>query len=211
MLLRIHDQNPQPRLVQQVVDCLRGGGVIIYPTDTVYGLGCDIFNKKAITRLCQLKEIRPEDFQYAIICQDVAQALEYTRPVSNPIFKLLKRALPGPYTFILPAGKQLPNYSQNARKTIGIRVVDNAIVHEVVRLLGNPIITSSLKHDDEILEYNTDPELIHERWGDLVDIVIDGGYGGNVPSTILDCSQGDDQIELIREGLGDPNALQIDW
>jgi tRNA threonylcarbamoyl adenosine modification protein (Sua5/YciO/YrdC/YwlC family) len=172
MLLRIYPDNPAPRHIRQVVEQLRAGGVVIYPTDTVYGLGCDLFSKKAIERVCQLKHINPRDFQYTILCQDVAQALEYTRQVSNTTFKILKRVLPGPYTFILPAGKKLPHFSVSPRKTIGIRVVDNGIVTEMVRQLGNPLITTSLKHEDDILEYRTDPELIHERFGKQVDLVI---------------------------------------
>ncbi|MCE3008782.1 MAG: threonylcarbamoyl-AMP synthase [Bacteroidetes bacterium] len=210
MLLRIYPDNPAPRHIRQVVEQLRAGGVVIYPTDTVYGLGCDLFSKKAIERVCQLKHINPRDFQYTILCQDVAQALEYTRQVSNTTFKILKRVLPGPYTFILPAGKKLPHFSVSPRKTIGIRVVDNGIVTEMVRQLGNPLITTSLKHEDDILEYRTDPELIHERFGKQVDLVIHGGYGGNVPSTIVDLSDEEHPV-LLREGLGDPNKLDIDW
>lgn len=210
MLLAIHSQTPQPRLVHRVVDTLRSGGIIIYPTDTVYGMGCDMTNKKAIERVCQLKGVNPKDFLYAIICPDLTNALEYAHQINNSTYKLLKRALPGPFTFILEAGRKLPHFTQSPRKSIGIRVIDNAIMQAVLEEFGGPIITTSLKHEDHLREYPTDPEEIYDRYGKQVDMVIDGGYGGNVPSTIVDLTN-EAQPVLLREGLGDPNALDIEW
>lgn len=201
MLLRINKDNPQERLIDQVVECLQNDGVIIYPTDTVYGLGCNIHSKKAIERVCRIKNANPEKVNFSCICEDLSIVSEYANGVSTPIYKLMKKTLPGPYTFILKASKKIPRHFQSTKKTVGIRVVDHLIPTMIVRKLGNPIVTTSLKHEDEILEYRTDPELIYERYEKFVDIVIDGGYGGNVPSTIIDCSE-EDEIILIREGLG---------
>ncbi|MFN0204241.1 MAG: L-threonylcarbamoyladenylate synthase [Bacteroidia bacterium] len=210
MFIEIHSQNPQERLLQRVVDCLKKGGIIIYPTDTVYGLGCDITNKAAIERVCRIKKINPEKSQFACICEDFKYVGEYTNHVSTPIFKLMKRVLPGPYTFILEASKNIPRHFQSRRKTVGIRVVNHKIPSEIVRLLGNPLMTTSLPEDDDLQEYITDAWQIHERYEHLVDMVIDGGEGGLLPSTILDCSQGEDKIILVREGAGDLEALNLE-
>jgi len=200
MLLRINPQNPQQRLIERVVECLRGGGVIIYPTDTVYGLGCDIKNKRAIERLAQLKGTTIEKANFACILADLSDISEYAVQISTPVYKTMKRALPGPYTFILRASKTIPHFFVSNKKTVGIRVVDHSIPSEIVRQLGNPIVTTSLRDEDLYEEYFSDPELIHERYKGLVDIVIDGGYGGLIPSTIIDCSE--DEFKVIREGLG---------
>jgi tRNA threonylcarbamoyl adenosine modification protein (Sua5/YciO/YrdC/YwlC family) len=206
ILLKIHKENPQERLLQKVVACLQNDGVIIYPTDTVYGLGCDIKSKKAIERICLIKNLSPEKANFSCICQDLSIISEYAIGVTTPVYKLMKKALPGPYTFILKASKNIPRHFQSPKKTVGIRVVDNPIPTEIVRLLGNPIVTTSLKHEDEILEYNTDPELIYDRYKKVVDIVIDGGAGGNIPSTVIDCSN-ENEILVLREGLGDPGII----
>ncbi|MCS6903863.1 MAG: L-threonylcarbamoyladenylate synthase [Bacteroidia bacterium] len=206
MLLKIHKDNPQPRLIEKVVECLKNDGVIIYPTDTVYGLGCDIKSKKAIERICLIKNLDPEKNHFSCICENVSIISEYAVGVSTPVYKLMKKALPGPYTFILKASKNIPRHFQSPKKTVGIRVVDHPIPTEIVRLLGNPIVTTSLKHEDEIIEYNTDPELIYEKYKKLVDIVIDAGAGGNIPSTVIDCSD-ENNITVLREGLGDPSII----
>jgi tRNA threonylcarbamoyl adenosine modification protein (Sua5/YciO/YrdC/YwlC family) len=200
LLLKLYEKNPDQRLIDRIVELLRDGGVIIYPTDTVYGMGCDITKARAVERVARIKGVRPEKAQFSFICSDLSHLSDYARHVDNATFKLMKSYLPGPYTFILTASNQVPKSIKQNRKTVGIRVPDNNIILEITRQLGNPILTTSLKEDDEILEYPTDPELIAEAYGDLVDAVIDGGYGGIVPSTIIDCSG--DEPELIREGLG---------
>ena len=198
MLIRIYPENPNPRAIQQVVDVLQKGGVVIYPTDTIYGIGCDITNQKAIERVARIKGIKPEKANFSFICHDLSHLSDYTTPLNNEVFKLMKRNLPGPFTFILQANNNVPRLLKTKRKTVGIRVPDNSIIQEIVKELGNPILSTSVRDDDEIIEYTTDPELIHERYDHLVDLVIDGGYGDNVPSSILDCSSGD--IEVLREG-----------
>lgn len=210
MLISIHPDNPQERLLAQVVDCLKKGGIVIYPTDTVYGLGCDIHNKKAIERICRIKGIKPEKAMFSCICEDFKTMGNYTLHVHTPIFKLMKRVLPGPYTFILEASDQIPRHFQSKRRTVGIRVIDNKIVTEIVRLLGNPILSTSLPEDEELHSYITDPYLIHERYENLVDMVIDGGEGGLETSTILDCSRGDKDIVIVREGAGSIKDLGIE-
>ena len=175
--------------------------MIIYPTDTVYGMGCDITKARAVERVARLKGIKPEKARFSFICSDLSHLSDFARHVDNTTFKLMKSYLPGPYTFILSASNQVPKSIKKNRKTVGIRVPDNNIILEIVRQLGHPILTTSLKEDDNILEYPTDPELIYEEYRDLVDAVIDGGYGGIVPSTIVDCSDG--EPELIRKGLGE--------
>ena len=197
MLLKLYEKNPDQKVVQKVVDLLRVGGVIIYPTDTVYGIGCDITKARAVERVARIKGIRPEKARFSFICSDLSHLSDFASRVDNTTFKLMKASLPGPYTFILNASTQVPKSIKQKRKTVGIRIPDNNIILEIVRQLGNPILTTSLKKDDEILEYPTDPELIAEEYGDLVDAVIDGGYGGIIPSTIIDCSG--DQPEVIRE------------
>ena len=201
MLIKLYEQNPDPRQVNKIVELLRNGGVIIYPTDTVYGIGCDITKARAVERVARIKGIRPEKAQFSFICSDLSHLSDFARHVDNNTFRLMKSYLPGPYTFILNASNQVPKSIKQHRKTVGIRIPDNNIILEIVRQLGNPILTTSLKEDDRILEYPTDPELIHEEYEYLVDAVIDGGYGGIVPSTIIDCS-GEEPV-VLREGLGE--------
>ncbi len=201
MLIKLYNKNPDPQLIEQAVDILERGGIIIYPTDTIYGIGCDITKARAIEKVARIKGIKPEKANFAFICSDLSHLSDYARHVDNNTFKLMKAYLPGPYTFILPASHNVPRILKKNKKTVGIRIPDNNIILEIVRKLGRPILTSSLKEDDEILEYSTDPELIHDKYKDLVDLVIDGGYGGVIPSTILDCT-GDEPV-LIREGLGE--------
>jgi tRNA threonylcarbamoyl adenosine modification protein (Sua5/YciO/YrdC/YwlC family) len=200
MLVRIYPDNPQERQILAVVDCLRKGGVIIYPTDTVYGIGCDINNRKAVERICQIRNIKPDKAQFSFICSDLSNISEYCSQVDNTIFKLMKRVLPGPYTFILGATGKVPKIFQSKKHTVGIRIPDHSIPLAIVRALGNPILTASVHDADQMIEYSTDPELIHERFENLVDIVIDGGYGGTEASTVLNCSTG--EIEIVREGKG---------
>ena len=200
MYVKLFEDNPNGRDIRKVVDILKDGGVIIYPTDTIYAMGCDINQVKAVQRVCHLKGVKPEKANFSIICQDLWNIAMYAK-VSNDVFKLMKHNLPGPFTFILPATNRLPNVMMNRRKTIGIRVPDNFIVQAIVEELGNPLLTTSVKADDEVVEYMTDPELIHERYGNLVDLVIDGGYGKNVASTVVDCTE--DEITIVRQGIGD--------
>lgn len=201
MLLKLYEKSPDQKQIDKIVTLLRNGGVIIYPTDTVYGLGCDITKARAVERTARIKGIRPEKAQFSFICSDLSQLSDFARQVNNRTFKLMKSCLPGPFTFILNASTQVPKSIKNNRKTVGIRVPDNNIILEIVRQLGHPILTTSLKEDDQILEYPTDPELIFEEYRDYVDAVIDGGYGGMVPSTIIDCSG--DEPEIVRQGLGE--------
>lgn len=201
MLVRIYEDNPQPRSIQQVVDVLKRGGVIIYPTDTVYGLGCDINNQKAIERVCEIRGIRPDKANLSFICYDLTDIAQYTKPFDTATFRVLKKALPGPFTFIFNASNQVPKLLSSKKKTVGIRVPDNQIAREIVRALGNPIVSASIRDDDEIMEYSTDPELIYEKYSDVVDLVIDGGYGELVPSTVVDLTSGN--YEVIRKGKGD--------
>lgn len=205
MLLRIYPENPNPKAVNTVVECLQDGGIVIYPTDTIYGIGCDIFKPKSIERIIALLGDKKKKNALTFISHDLSNLSDYTRPIPNHIFKIMKKVLPGPYTFILNANNNVPKLLQSNKKTVGIRVPDNNIVREIVRQLGHPILSTSVKDDDEVLEYTTDPELIHERYGNDVDIVIDGGYGDNVPSTVVDCTN--EQIEVIREGKGDITVL----
>jgi tRNA threonylcarbamoyl adenosine modification protein (Sua5/YciO/YrdC/YwlC family) len=200
MLIKIYPENPSPRYIQIIAGCLRQGGVIIYPTDTVYAIGCDIMQIRAVERVAQIKGIRPEKANFSLICEDLSHISDYTRPFSTSVYKAMKKALPGPYTFILNASNQVPKIFQSRKKTIGIRVPDNAIAREIVKELGNPIISTSVYDDDQILEYTTDPELIHEKYEPLVDIVIDGGYGDNQASTVIDCTG--DELVLVRQGKG---------
>jgi tRNA threonylcarbamoyl adenosine modification protein (Sua5/YciO/YrdC/YwlC family) len=213
MLLTIHPQHPPERLLRQVVECLQRGGVVIYPTDTVYGIGCDINNKSAIERVARIKGVDPAKENFACICHDVGIISTYAVQVSTPLYKLMKSALPGPYTFILKASKTIPRHFQSRKKTVGIRVPDHKVPTELVRLLGNPILTASLKDEDELRQYTTDPELIHERYHKLVDIVIDSGPGGTVPSTIIDASEqdalGNEKLVVVREGKGELAHLNI--
>lgn len=200
MLLRIYEENPNPKFIEQAVDVLKKGGVIIYPTDTVYGIGCDITNQKAIERVCKIRGLKPEKSNLSFICYDLTDISQYTKPFDTTVFRVLKKTLPGPFTFIFNASSQVPKLLSTKKKTVGIRVPDNNIVREIVKELGNPIVTSSIRDEDDIIEYSTDPELIYEKYQDLVDLVIDGGYGGNVASTIVDLTSGD--FEVIRDGKG---------
>mgnify|MGYP000674842068 CR=1 FL=1 len=199
--IRIYPENPNPRHIRQVVEVLRNGGVVIYPTDTIYGIGCDIYNQKAIERICQIKGVKPQKQNFSFICYDLSNIAEYTRVLSTPVFKVMKKALPGPFTFILDANNKVPKLLHSKKKTVGIRIPDNSIPRALVKELGQPIVTTSIRDEDDVLEYSTDPELIYEKYRDLVDVVIDGGYGNNVPSTVVDCTNG--EIEVLREGLGD--------
>jgi len=205
MLLKIYEENPNERHLKQVVDCLKDDGLIIVPTDTVYSIACDIKNARAFDRLCLLTEKKKEKSNFSFICYDLSHLSEYARPLNNAVFKLMKSVLPGPYTFVLEAGANVPRFIQK-KKTVGIRVPDNQIVRSIVNLLGNPIMCSSLKaQNDDFLEYITDPELIYEAYEDKVDIVVDGGYGGYIPSTVINCAG--EQIELIRQGKGEVDFL----
>lgn len=204
MLVRIYEENPNPKAIEQAVDILKSGGVIIYPTDTVYGIGCDITNQKAIERVCQIRGLQTQKANLSFICYDLTDISQYTKPFDTSVFRLLKKALPGPFTFIFNASGQVPKLLSSKKKTVGIRVPDNNIVREIVRELGNPIVTTSIHDDDDIIEYSTDPELIYEKYGEKVDMVIDGGYGDNVASTVVDLTNGD--FEVIRDGKGDLSA-----
>ena len=198
--LKIYEENPNPREINKVVKILKSGGLIIYPTDTVYGLGCDITNLKALERIALIKGIKLDKANFSFVCHDLSNLSDYVKQIDTSTFKILKRALPGPYTFILPGSKSLPNPFKK-KKTVGIRIPDNNIALEIVRQLGNPIVSTSIYDEDEVLEYTTDPELILEKWDNLVDCVIDGGYGGNEGSTVIDLSF--DRPEVVREGKGD--------
>ncbi len=200
LYITMHPQNPNPRDLDRVVAVLQRGGVVIYPTDTVYGIGCDITNVKAVERVIKLKGLKPKDAHFSFICKDLSNIADFAK-VSNPTFKLMKKNLPGPFTFVLPGLHRVLDYFLSKRKTVGIRIPNHQIPLELVDRLGNPILTTSLKDSDEVVEYTTDPELIYENYKHLVDVVIDGGVGGNIPSTIVDCS-GDEPI-ILREGLGE--------
>lgn len=197
--IRIYEENPNPKEIQKVVKILRAGGLIIYPTDTVYGLGCDITNKEALEKVARIKGVKLDKANFSFVCEDLSNLSDYVKQIDTATFKILKRALPGPYTFVLPGAKTLPTAFKKKR-TVGIRVPDNKIAIEIVKQLGNPIISTSIHDEDEILEYTTDPELIYEKWDRLVDLVIDGGYGDNEPSTIIDLSE--DTPVVLREGKG---------
>ncbi len=199
MLIQIHPDNPQPRLLKQVVECLKDGGVIIYPTDTIYGLGCNINQHKGIERICKIKNVDPQKAQLSFICRDLSHLSDYTKTIDTPLYRMLKRYLPGPYTFILPASKQVPKILQSKKSTIGLRVPDNIICQHILDELGNPILSASLPGD--MVEEYTDPEVIYENFGDKVDFVIDGGIGSMVPSTVVDCTTS--EWEIIRQGLGE--------
>ena len=199
MLIHLHPQNPQPRQVKAIIECLLDGGVIIYPTDTIYGLGCDIYKKKAVERICRIKKVDPEKAQLSFVCHDLSDLSAYTKSISTPLYRLLKTHLPGPYTFILPASKEVPKILQSKKSTIGLRVPDNIIANTIVQQLGHPLLSASLP--GEMVEEYTDPELMYENFRNLVDIVIDGGAGGMTPSTVIDCT--DEPYKLIRKGLGE--------
>jgi tRNA threonylcarbamoyl adenosine modification protein (Sua5/YciO/YrdC/YwlC family) len=200
MIIRLFNENPNQKDIRKIVDLLENGAIIIYPTDTVYAMGCDIKASRSIEKIARFKGLNPKNPDLSLIFHDMSQLSEYTIIRENNIFKLLKRNLPGPFTFIVQANNQIPKLFKNKKKTVGIRIPDNNIVLELVRELGRPIITTSIHDPDEIIEYTTDPELIHEKYIDFVDIVIDGGYGNNEASTIVDCTG--DEIEILRQGLG---------
>lgn len=204
-LIKIYPENPDPRRIQKIVEILRNGGVIIYPTDTIYGMGCDIFNQKAIERVCQIKGVKPQKHNFSFICYDLSNIAEFTRALSTPVFKLMKKALPGPFTFILEANNKVPKLLNNKKKTVGIRVPDHPIPRILVKELGQPILTTSIRDEDDVIEYSTDPELIYEKYKDIVDAVVDGGYGNNVASTVIDCTG--DEIEIVRLGKGEINDI----
>ena len=201
MLVRLFNENPNPREIRKIADIFRSGGLIIYPTDTVYGLGCDITNPKAVGKVARLKGIKVEKSNFSFICSDFSHLSDFTKPIPNPIFKLIRKNLPGPFTFILEANNSVPKYFKGKKKTVGIRIPDNNIIREIVAELGNPIMSTSIHDEDEILEYTTDPELIYEKYQGIADVVIDGGFGELIPSTIVDCSK--DEIEIVREGKGE--------
>ena len=202
--IKIYEDKPNEAAIAKVVKVLKDGGLVIYPTDTVYGLGCDITNTKALERIAKIKGIKLDKANFSFICHDLSNISDYVRQIDTPTFKLLKRALPGPYTFILPGNNNLPKEFKK-KTTVGIRVPDNAIAIEIVKQLGNPIVSTSIHDEDDVIEYTTDPELIFEKWQNLVDLVIDGGYGNNVGSTIIDLS-GDEPI-VVREGKGSLDIL----
>jgi tRNA threonylcarbamoyl adenosine modification protein (Sua5/YciO/YrdC/YwlC family) len=201
MLIRIYRENPNAKHIRKVVDVLEQGGIIIYPTDTVYAMGCDIREIKTIERIARFKGLNPLNPDMSLIFHDMSQLSDYTIIRDNNVFKLLKRNLPGPFTFIVQANNQIPKMFKNKKKTVGIRIPNNNIVLELVRELGRPIITTSVHDQDQVIEYTTDPELIHEKYGDIADIVIDGGCGNNEASTIVDCTG--DQFVILRQGLGE--------
>jgi tRNA threonylcarbamoyl adenosine modification protein (Sua5/YciO/YrdC/YwlC family) len=205
MLMQTHPDNPQPRNIKTIRDCLMDGGVIIYPTDTIYGLGCDIFQHKAIERICLIKNVSPAKAQLSFICYDLSDLSKYTKSISTPLYRMLKSRLPGPYTFILPASKEVPKILKSKKDTIGLRVPDNTIARTIVKELNHPVLSTSLP--GEMVEEYTDPEIIYEKFRNLVDIVVDGGMGGIIPSTIVDCVQQPPQ--LIRKGLGEWEEVEI--
>ena len=202
--IKIYNENPNAKEIAKVVKVLKAGGLVIYPTDTVYGLGCDIMNSKALEKIAKIKGIKIEKAKLSFICNDLSHLSDYVKQIDSPTFKILKRALPGPYTFILPGSNNLPKIFKK-KKTVGIRIPNNNIIRTLVKELGNPIVSTSIRDDDDILEYTTNPELIFEKWNNLVDVFIDGGYGGNEGSTIVDLT--DSYLEVIREGKGSLDIL----
>jgi tRNA threonylcarbamoyl adenosine modification protein (Sua5/YciO/YrdC/YwlC family) len=199
--LKIHPDNPPLNRILQVVEVLQKGGIVIYPTDTIYGMGCDLHNARAVERLCALKGIKPEKANLSFICSDLTHISDYAKSMSTSTYKIMKKALPGPFTFILEASSKVPRLAGGKKKSVGIRVPDHQIPLQIVRELGHPIITTSIRDEDEVVEYSTDPELIYEKFRHTVDLVIDGGYGNNIPSTVVDCQNG--LCEVLRQGAGD--------
>jgi len=200
MLLKIYPENPNPRDVKTVIECLNDGGIIIYPTDTVYGMGCDIFKNKTVERIADIKGIKVEKANFSFVCFDLSHLSDFTKPISNSTYKLMKKTLPGPFTFILEANNNVPKLFQSKKKTVGIRIPDNNIARTIVDELGHPIMSTSIHDDDDLIEYTTDPELIYEKYGNIVDIVVDGGYGDNEPSTVVSCIN--DDFVILRQGKG---------
>lgn len=198
-LIRIYNDHPDPKAIRRVVNCLRNGGLVIYPSDTVYALGCDITKKSALSRIAKIKGIPLEKANLSFICEDLSNLSDYVKQIDTGTFKLLKRAFPGPYTFILPGNSNLPSVFKK-KKEVGIRIPDHPIIQAIVGALGNPVVSTSIKDEDDLIEYTTDPELIFEKWKNRVDIIVDGGYGGNIPSTVIDLTG--DEPELIRAGKG---------
>ncbi|MDL5046765.1 L-threonylcarbamoyladenylate synthase [Oscillatoria amoena NRMC-F 0135] len=200
-LLSIHPQNPEARKIKRVADVLRSGGIVIYPTDTIYGIGCDLLNRRAVERLCRILDIKPQKLDLSFICSSLSDVSKYVKRIDTPVFKLIKKAFPGPYTFIFESSSSVPKILGINKKTVGIRIPDHAIPLALVGELRNPLITASIKDDDHIKEYTTDPQEIHSDFKNLVDVVIDGGAGGNIPSTVIDCTT--DTLVLVRQGLGE--------
>ena len=198
MLISIHPTNPQPRQLAIIKDCLESGGIIAYPTDTIYGLGCDIFHPEAVAKICAIKKVNPEKAQLSFICSDLSHLSNYAKSIDNSLFRILKSTLPGPFTFVLPASKEVPKILQNKKKTIGLRIPDNKIALAIIETLGHPILSASFPGEN--IEDYTDPEIIQEHWGKQIDIVIDGGIGGIIPSTVVDCTT--DEYIILRQGLG---------
>jgi len=198
MLISIHPTNPQPRQLAIIKDCLESGGIIAYPTDTIYGLGCDIFHPEAVEKICAIKKVSPEKAQLSFICSDLSHLSNYAKSINNSLFRILKSTLPGPFTFVLPASKEVPKILQNKKKTIGLRIPDNKIALAIIETLGHPILSASFPGEN--IEDYTDPEIIQERWGKQVDIVVDGGIGGIIPSTVVDCTT--DEYIILRQGAG---------
>lgn len=197
--IQIHPDNPQEKKIREVADILRNGGIVIYPTDTIYGIGCDIHNTRAVERVCQIKGVKADKVHLSFICSDLTHISDYAR-IDTAAYKVMKKALPGPFTFVLEASSKVPRYSGSKKKTVGIRVPDNNIALGLVRELGNPILSTSIRDEDEVVEYSTDPELIYDKYKHLVDVVIDGGYGNNIASTVIDAAN---NFEVLREGAGD--------
>lgn len=200
MLIKIHPETPSQRQIQKVVEVLSRDGVVIFPTDTIYAIGCSSKSPKALDRIAQIKGITAKTANFSFLCYDLSQIADYTKPISNEVYKLMRRTLPGPFTYILDANSNIPKIFGSKKKTVGIRIPDNHIISELIRELGHPLMSTSIHDEDDIIEYSTDPELIHEKYMNQVDIVIDGGYGDNIPSTIIDCT-GEEPL-LVREGKG---------
>jgi tRNA threonylcarbamoyl adenosine modification protein (Sua5/YciO/YrdC/YwlC family) len=198
MLISIHPTNPQPRQLAIIKDCLESGGIIAYPTDTIYGLGCDIFHPEAVAKICAIKKVNPEKAQLSFICSDLSHLSNYAKSINNSLFRILKSTLPGPFTFVLPASKEVPKILQNKKKTIGLRIPDNKIALAIIETLGHPILSASFPGEN--IEDYTDPEIIQEHWGKQIDIVVDGGIGGITPSTVVDCTT--DEYVILRQGAG---------
>jgi tRNA threonylcarbamoyl adenosine modification protein (Sua5/YciO/YrdC/YwlC family) len=205
VFFKLYEANPEQKKIDEILDILRNGGVIIYPTDTVYAFGCSIMSRSAIDRLARLKGMKPGKERFSLIFDGLSQISEYAKNIHTPIFKVMKKALPGPFTFILHSSNKLPKLLNSSKKTVGVRVPNHNIPRTIIQQLGFPIITTSIRDEDEIIEYSTDPELIYEKFGNMVDAIIDGGYGNNIPSTIIDCTEG--EFEILREGLGDVNTI----
>jgi tRNA threonylcarbamoyl adenosine modification protein (Sua5/YciO/YrdC/YwlC family) len=198
MLISLHPTNPQPRQLAIIKDCLESGGIIAYPTDTIYGLGCDIFHPEAVEKICAIKKVNPEKAQLSFICADLSNLSNYAKSINNSLFRILKSTLPGPFTFVLPASKEVPKILQNKKKTIGLRIPDNKIALAIIETLGHPILSASFPGEN--IEDYTDPEIIQEHWGKQIDIVVDGGIGGIIPSTVVDCTT--DEYVILRQGAG---------